>query len=191
MFNVFHRAHLESETCVATRIQLDRLAEACEYSKDYVIPGCEAHLRTRDRKRWTPKAVLKSNTGRSGCSDCNRQFSTATAFSEHLRSSTYHPLAYQCAGCGSQYPDLSPLIAHVEVSDCGEGVAIRSLIAFYAIPEACCWGFFVCFGHIWAPGAPISQISFLAGCHIATEGVNSGTGNIGQLLGHLYNNLEQ
>ena len=72
-------AHLESETCVATRIQLDQVAVACEHSKGYVIPGCEVHLRTGDRKRWTPKAVLKSNTGRSGCSECDRQFPTATA----------------------------------------------------------------------------------------------------------------
>ena len=83
-------AHLESETCVATRSQLDRLAEA--YSKDYVIPGCEAYLRTGDMKRWTPKAVLKSNTGRSGCSDCDRQFPTATALLEHLRSSSGVPV---------------------------------------------------------------------------------------------------
>ena len=37
-------AHLETETCIITRIGLDKLAISCPYWTDYVIPGCDAHL---------------------------------------------------------------------------------------------------------------------------------------------------
>ena len=45
-------AQLETGTRITTRVKLDQLAIKCEYSKDFVMSGCEAHLRTRDRMNY-------------------------------------------------------------------------------------------------------------------------------------------
>ena len=41
----------------------------------------------------------------------------------HIQSSCHHPLVYQCAGCESQYADLSGLLQHVESSACQKVLA--------------------------------------------------------------------
>lgn len=123
----FHRystllAHLETGTCVTTRVELDQLAIKCENSKDFVLPGCEAHLRTGDRKNYISKVVFKKDINRFGCSECDRYFPGDLGLVTHIDSSAHHPLAYQCAGCKSQHADLSSLLAHVEGSGCTEGI---------------------------------------------------------------------
>ena len=115
-------AHLETGTCVTTRVKLDQLAIKCEYSKDFVLPGCEAHLRTGDRKNYTSKVVFKRELNRFGCSECDRSFPTDSGLATHIDSSAHHPLAYECAGCTSPHADLSSLLAHVEGSGCTEGI---------------------------------------------------------------------
>ena len=62
-------AHLETGTCITTRVELDQLAIKCEYSKDFVMPGCEAYLRTGDRRNYISNAVFK-DFGCYGCSKC-------------------------------------------------------------------------------------------------------------------------
>ena len=100
-------------------MELDQLAIACKHSKDFVKPGYEAYLKKGDRKFYATKAVYKKRTRRYGCSKCDRHFQTVEM---HLQSSIHDPFAYQCAGCKSQYASLSALLAHVEVSSCGEGI---------------------------------------------------------------------
>lgn len=114
--------HLEGETCVTSRIELDMLAIGCPHAKHYVIPGCEAHLRTGDRRRYKAVPVPRGSKRIRGCSECDRKFVTEVGLTTHLNSSAHHPLAYQCPGCHAQHADLSSLLAHVEASDCSEGV---------------------------------------------------------------------
>ena len=54
---------------------------------------------------------------------CDKIFHNNDAMMQHIRSSAHHPLAYQCAGCESQFADLSGLYQHVEISDCTEGLS--------------------------------------------------------------------
>ena len=115
-------AHLETETCITTRVELDKLAVKCEHSKDFVLPGRERYLRKGHRKKHIPKAVFKKDSNRFGCSDCDYPFANDAGLAAHMASSFHHPLAYQCAGCQSPHGDLSSLLAHVEGSACTEGV---------------------------------------------------------------------
>ena len=115
-------AHLETETCITTRVGLDKLAMKCEQWKDFVIPGCDAHLERGIRARYVPEIVYKNHLHRFGCSSCDRYFPNDDGLITHIRSSVHHPLAYQCAGCQSQHADLSSLLAHVESSGCTEGI---------------------------------------------------------------------
>lgn len=50
-------ARLETETCVTTRVELDRLEVECAYWKNFGVPGCEAHLRMGDRKNYISKSL--------------------------------------------------------------------------------------------------------------------------------------
>ena len=135
-------AHLETETCVTTRVGLDKLAMSCPHWTDYVIPGCDAHLKRGIRAHYVPEIVFKKDLHRFGCSACERIFPAGVGLVTHTKSSVHHPLAYQCKGCESQHADLSGLLAHVEGSVC-------------------------------------------------TEGVTYGTGSIGKLLRHLWQNLRE
>ena len=135
-------AHLETETCITTRVGLDKLAMSCPHWTDYVIPGCDAHLTRGIRARYVPEIVYKKDLHRLGCSSCGRFFLTDEGLDTHIKSSVHHPLAYQCKRCESQHADLSGLLAHVEGSVC-------------------------------------------------TEGVTYGTGSIGKLLRHLWQNLRE
>ena len=134
--------HLETETCTTTRVHLDKLAMSCLHWSDYVIPGCDAHLERGIRARHVPEIVYKKDLHRLGCSSCERFFPNDEGLFMHIKSSAHHPLAYQCKGCESQHADLSGLLAHVETSEC-------------------------------------------------TEGVTYGTGSIGKLLRHLWQNLRE
>lgn len=115
--------HFETETYVTTRVQLDQMAMECEFFKDYIIPGCEAHLQRGDRRRYQAIPVFNQNTQRFGCGQCDRYFPKDVGLAEHLKSSIHHPLAYRCAGCSLEFADLSALLAHVEVSKCSEGIS--------------------------------------------------------------------
>ena len=86
------------------------------------MPGCEAYLRTGDRRNYFSKAVFKEDLGWYGCSECDRLFATDSGLTTHIESSVHHPLAHLCAGCESQRADLSSLLAHVEGSGCAEGI---------------------------------------------------------------------
>ena len=114
--------HLETDTCITTRIELDKLAMSCASWKDYVMPGCEAHLERGDRAGYVSTIVFKKRHNRFGCSDCERSFSSDSGLATHITSSIHHPLAYQCAGCASQYADVSALLTHVESGACDEGI---------------------------------------------------------------------
>ena len=115
--------HLETGVCVTTRLQLDQFAIQCEFSSDYVRPGCEQYLRRGDRQRHCARPIFLSHPKRFGCSKCDKVFDQHGGMMGHIQSSCHHPLVYQCAGCDSQYADLSGLLQHVESSACAEGVS--------------------------------------------------------------------
>ncbi len=76
--------HLETETCITTRVELDKLAVKCEDSKDFVIPVREAYLRKGHRKNYIPKAVFKKDLNRFGCSDCDYPFANDAGLASHM-----------------------------------------------------------------------------------------------------------
>ena len=115
-------AHLETETCITTRLDLDKLAVDFEDSKDFVDPDMDHYLRNGHRKKYIPKAVFKKDVNRFGCSECDYPFANDGGLAAHIASSFHHLYAYQCAGCKSTHIDLSSLLAHVENSSCSEGV---------------------------------------------------------------------
>ena len=112
-------AYLETEKCKVTRFQLDKLAIACPFSVDYVIPGQECYLRYGDRKKFKAKAVFKSGI----CNRCERYFPTTAGLVSHVDSSFHHPYAYQCAACKTPFTDLSGLLMHVENILYSEGIS--------------------------------------------------------------------
>lgn len=114
--------HLETETCITTRLDLDKLAVECENSKDFVNPNLDYYLLKGHRKNYIPKAVFKKDVNRFGCSDCDWAFADDAGLAAHMASSFHHLNAYQCAGCKSKHVDLSSLLAHVENRSCSEGV---------------------------------------------------------------------
>lgn len=135
--------HLETETCKVTRLELDKLAVECPYSSDYVRSGSENHLRNGNRNMYYAKPVFHRTRPRTfGCSKCDVEFSTHWAMQGHLRLTVHHPLVYQCAGCETQFADLSQVLQHAEGATC-------------------------------------------------EEGLTKGTGSIGQLLRHLWLNIER
>lgn len=115
--------HLETGTCVTTRLELDRLAIQCEFYNDYVSPGCEEYLRRGHRQKHSARPVFLSQPRRLGCSKCDKIFDHYAGMMAHVQSSSHHPLAYRCAGCEAQSADLSGLLQHVESSACAEGIS--------------------------------------------------------------------
>jgi DNA-directed RNA polymerase subunit RPC12/RpoP len=117
-------AHLETDACTTTRVKLDLLAIECPYSKDYVRPGSEKHLRNGGRNMYYPKPVIHRGLPRRfRCSKCDVEFPTYGAMHRHLRLTVHHPLVYQCAGCEMQFADLSALVSHAESLACEEGLS--------------------------------------------------------------------
>ena len=117
--------HLETEICKVTRLQLDKLAAQCPYSKNFVKPGSKKYLLNGQRDRHYPKIVVRRH-GKSeiyGCNKCNVKYQNYTFMQHHLRLTLHHPLVYQCAGCNAQFADLSALLQHVESNSCEEGLS--------------------------------------------------------------------
>ena len=115
--------HLETGSCVTTRVQLDQLAIQCKFSKDYVRPGWGRYLRRGERQSCYAQPVFLSHPKRFGCSMCDKVFHQHGGMMGHIHSSCHHPLVYQCKGCDSQHADLSDLLKHVESTSCPEGIS--------------------------------------------------------------------
>lgn len=116
-------AHLESELCLTTRTQMDRLAAEYALSDHYIIPGRKEYLLTGSRERFQSKPIFKRSTRSLGCDKCNRTFPKDENMAAHIRSTTHHPLAFKCPGCQTQFATLSALVAHIEDKTCSEGLS--------------------------------------------------------------------
>ena len=116
-------AHLESESCATTCVQLDKLAAKHILSDHYVRPGFKAYLRTGARRKFQSKPIFNRSTKSFGCNKCDRTFPTDEIMAAHIASNTHHPLAFRCPGCQAQMATLSALLAHVEAKTCSEGIS--------------------------------------------------------------------
>ena len=79
---------------VTTCVGLDKLAIKCEYSRDIILPGCEAQLRTGDRKNYISKVVFK-DVNPFGCSECDHSFTNDSGLAWNSRRTTRSPTSAQ------------------------------------------------------------------------------------------------
>lgn len=116
-------AHLESELCTTTRVQMDKLAAEYVLYDHYIIPGCREYLRTGSRERFQSKPIFNRSTRAFGCDKCSRRFPTDEFMAAHIKSTAHHPLAFRCPGCLAESATLSALVAHIEAKSCSEGIS--------------------------------------------------------------------